>query len=185
MMRLLGIICISILLTSCESTREDKVESVMQEYMLAVNKSNIDDLLDLVYPPMFEVVPKREIAYDFNGGYYHGWGRRKIKIKKLNKVYGPYEKDGVSYVLADFEFKKTRIFYRRKYSAPYIFVSEDDDKWYIIPYSLNYNFYHNDFYDLISYRFRYNSEDEYTMKDIVPESVLEQMFNDYIPGSEN
>jgi len=186
MIRLIGIICFSVLLTACSSTStESKVEAVMHNYILAVNTSNVDDLLDIVYPPLFDVVPKREIAYDFNGGYYHRWGGRKIKIKKLNKVYGPYTEDGVQYVLADFEFQKGRILFKRKYSSPYIFVSDDDENWYIIPYSLDYRFYHYGFNDLISYRFRYHSEGEYTMKDIVPESVLEQMFNDYIPGSEN
>lgn len=185
MIRFLSIVFLSILLSSCESTTEDKIESVMQEYIVAVNKSNIDDLLDLVYPPVFEVIPKREIAYDFNGGYYHRWGRRKIKIRNLNKIYGPYTEGGVQYILADFEFRKGRILFKRDHSAPYIFASDDNDKWYIIPYSLDYRFYHYGFNNLISYRFRYNSDDEYTMKDIVPESVLKQMFNDYIPGSEN
>ena len=160
---------------ACEETEEDKILEVMKDYVGAINSKNTDDMLDVVYEPVFEYVSKQELAF----AIMHD-RRRKVRVKKLKKVYGPYEADGKEFVLAEFEFKNKGLF-GRSGIQPYIFV-KPNDKWYIIPYPLRHthHFFHFDNIERIEGGLLGKSG----RLEVVPESVLKQMSEEYIPGSE-
>lgn len=168
----------SYLVTSCDSSIEGKVESKMRSYISAFNDKDVDALLEHVHPSVFQVVSKQDVAYDFNLDRY----QRKIMLKGLNKLYGPYEHDGISYVLADFKFQKGKVFFKRHDNVPYVFASDNEDDWYIIPYSLDFLFEYDRRYELLSYRIM-RRRDTTTFADLIPIEVLTQMHEDYIPGS--
>lgn len=174
----IALIVTASLFQACDNSTEGKVESQMRSYISAFNDKDVDALLEHVYPPVFDVVSKQDVAYDFNLDRY----QRKIMLKGLNKMYGPYEHEGVSYVLADFDFQKGKVFFKRHDNVPYVFASTDEEEWYIIPYPLDFLFEYDKRYTLNSYRIL-RRRDTTTFADLIPIDILTKMHEEYIPGS--
>lgn len=170
-----------LLISSCgDDSVEGKVESIMGDYVQSINDNNVDDMLKLVYPPLFDSIPKRDVAHMFD--HMYSFKGRKLKIRALNKIYGPYESNGTQYLLGDFKIQKGTLIFKRQNSIPFIFASDDGDKWYIIPYGLDYSFGRSNLMGFTGYRLFYNTD--YQLSDIVPIGVLKKMYEEYIPGSE-
>lgn len=168
------------LVTSCkDDSIEGKLKDVMSDYVATVNNEDVDAMLDLVYPPIFDSIPKREIAANFVN-YRRG---RRIILKEVLKVYGPYEHNGTQYALADFRFGKGVVFFKRRDVIPYAFASDDGENWHIIPFPMSV-IMETDKIGRIRLERIYGYYD-YSYIQVLPEAIIEQMINDYIPGSED
>jgi len=171
MKSILLLVLIVVGFSSCQKSTDDKVLIVMHSFVTAINNKDTDQLISITHADVFEYITKAELAKSIVGKF-----NRFIKIKKLNKVYGPYEANGKYYVLADFKFQKGKVLLKRKLVSAFVFISEDQEDWKIVPYE----------YEDLEYRFRKDIfEGDSSKYGPIPADIIQQMNNDYIPGSEN
>lgn len=171
--------CISLFVSCEDDSIEGRLKSVMSDYVDAYNDGDVDAALELVYPPVFDSIPKREIAANLVN-YRRG---RRVILNEILKVYGPYEHDGTQYALADFRFGKGVVFFKRRDVIPYVFASENGEDWFIIPFPMSVLFETNRLGRIRLERI-YGYRD-YNYVQAIPEPILEKMLNDYVPGSED
>ena len=176
MRRFIYLVLITFLITGCDDgSVESKVKSAMNDFIKAVNDKDSDDLISVTHPSVFNYISKAKLAEHYINNYI-----RFTKVKKLNKLYGPYKHDGLYYVLADFKFQRGKVLLKRRYVDAYVFISENKENWQIVPFE----------FDRMGYYFsRYNDSNEWD-GDVenygpVPLAVLSEMKNEYVIGSED
>jgi hypothetical protein len=131
-MRTLAALVFVYLLAGCSNSPESRIDDVSRDFFQALSERDERATLELVYPPVLGVLGRERVVEDL----FNRWNPR-YKIKEVKEHIGPLASaDGRVFYLATYLVKRGRPI-GRKVVYGFVFVSENKEDWYIVPYNVN------------------------------------------------